>query len=393
MKRCIISLFFLFFLFAFSAMAQTFESGPFTFKILDADKLTVELVKPTAGKCVGEVTIPEIANNGVDDYTVVRIGMNAFTASPELTQVNVPNTVKEIADGVFHDCSQLAILNLGNSLEKIGSWAFGYCHSLRQITCLASIPPVTTQSFNSINLATSVLYVPYECGDAYRNAEDWLNFGTINELLYDTLIEQDGIYYQVVDTVLNYWVEVAENPGDYYKGDVVVLDSVTHEGRTYSVEGIGYRAFAQCSELQSVLLPSTIQYIASEAFVDCTSLKWLACLAMTPPRVEDAFLDVDFSASTLYVPSESVACYDSSELWGRFQEVLAWNPSALDDASAPINFELRCGTLYFDAPQSIRISTPSGQLVYEGEVTEYKLPHDQSVYLLITSQGSYKIMP
>ena len=85
-------------------------------------------------------------------------------------------------------------------------------------------------------------------------------------------VEIDGIYYNL-DTE-NKTAEVARYDKKYkYQGDIVIPSTVTDEGVKYSVTGIVKQAFATCSDLSSITIPSSITKIANNAFQGCTNLK------------------------------------------------------------------------------------------------------------------------
>ncbi len=57
-----------------------------------------------------------------------------------------------------------------------------------------------------------------------------------------------------------------------YSGKVVVPDSVTYEGSTMPVTGIGERAFYGCTLLTSVTIGDKVQFIGNDAFRGCANL-------------------------------------------------------------------------------------------------------------------------
>lgn len=89
--------------------------------------------------------------------------------------------------------------------------------------------------------------------------------------------EVDGLYYNII---LNgtQTVEVTFQGGSYseysgeYTGDVVIPESVTYDGVTYSVVKINNEAFKGCSGLTSVSIGNSVTDIAFWAFVGCTNL-------------------------------------------------------------------------------------------------------------------------
>ena len=64
-------------------------------------------------------------------------------------------------------------------------------------------------------------------------------------------------------------VEVVRNN---YSGVVVIPNSVTYSGTTYSVTSIGDYAFRNCSYLTSVTIPESVTSIGNEAFYNCYNL-------------------------------------------------------------------------------------------------------------------------
>ncbi len=68
------------------------------------------------------------------------------------------------------------------------------------------------------------------------------------------------------------WVTHKPQSFNSYSGNVVIPESVTDNGTTYTVVGIGSEAFKDCNKLNSVVLPNSITYINSEAFYNCSAL-------------------------------------------------------------------------------------------------------------------------
>ena len=89
--------------------------------------------------------------------------------------------------------------------------------------------------------------------------------------------EVDGIFYNILSKE-NKTVEVTYKGGSYtqhtneYIGSVVIPESVTYNGTTYSVTSIG-DAFYNCPGLTSVVIPNSVTYIGYYAFYYCTGLK------------------------------------------------------------------------------------------------------------------------
>ena len=82
----------------------------------------------------------------------------------------------------------------------------------------------------------------------------------------------DNVWYRLTDNSLANEVEVT-NGNIAYEGDVNIPPTVTIQGTTYDVVGIGYRAFYGQGNVTSITLPASITYIGEEAFYNADKLQ------------------------------------------------------------------------------------------------------------------------
>ena len=54
-----------------------------------------------------------------------------------------------------------------------------------------------------------------------------------------------------------------------YSGNVVIPESVTYNGSSYSVTSLGNMAFRDCTSLTSVTIPNSVTSIGNSAFIYC----------------------------------------------------------------------------------------------------------------------------
>ena len=79
-----------------------------------------------------------------------------------------------------------------------------------------------------------------------------------------------GLKYTVIYG--SHSVQVTQQNSSDISGSVVIPSTVTYDGTTYSVTSIGWSAFAYCSGLTSVTIPTGVTSIGNEAFKYCSGL-------------------------------------------------------------------------------------------------------------------------
>ena len=75
-------------------------------------------------------------------------------------------------------------ISIPASVTSIGAWAFGGCSNLITVTNRSITPQdiSNNNAFSAVDLSTVTLRVPSSAVEAYKNAEGWKNFGTIEAM-------------------------------------------------------------------------------------------------------------------------------------------------------------------------------------------------------------------
>ncbi len=192
---------------------------------------------------------------GIDPYVFASRRSYTVDENTTLTSVSIPNTVVEIGESAFEQCTALSTLRFapGSKLTTIGKRAFSQCSSITSLT----IP------------------------DSARNIGDGA-FGGLENLKYLTMSgEVDGSawlgdYWHTLDTLTltgTYVLGGTTGENDDYSWTSVPAGRnarkvILSEGITK----IGDYAFSGCQGIEQVVLPSGLQSIGTRAFRDCHGL-------------------------------------------------------------------------------------------------------------------------
>lgn len=144
--------------------------------------------------------------------SVTSIGEWAFEGCSSLASIDIPNSVTSIGNSAFHGCEALESVVIGDGINLISSRAFHNCFKLKNITigkevtkiyydnfyncvdlevvtCKALSSPTfyqddyqDAQPFSGCYIQYAKLIVPDESIDAYKAANVWKDFGTIEGL-------------------------------------------------------------------------------------------------------------------------------------------------------------------------------------------------------------------
>lgn len=214
-------------------------------------------------------------------WDVKRVKGNAFMNDSSIIAVNLPGNLSVIESSAFNNCPNLETVYIPKSVTYIGEEAFVSCPSLDNIIVDMDNPTYYCANGLLVNSQTNTL----------------ISSGGVA----DRLLIPEGIKHLGAQSLAGLQITSINLPP--------------------SLETIKSAALKGCNQLTSVILSAGIRSISSEAFSSCSALRHLVVLASTPPSLaQNAFLDVDVSQITLFVPEESIELYRTR--WKQFTTIV-----------------------------------------------------------------------
>lgn len=168
----------------------------------------------------------------VQEYTT-EIDKEAFANCEELTTVIMPSTVRVVADNAFANCTSLDHIVIPPTTIVVGVGVFSGCITLKRVELQGSFLVLGANMFTKCD---ALEYVSLPA--TLRACE--LSFPSMTEVV------------------------ITKTNGNCPNGTTVELVS----GAT----SVGKGAYANCTALESVVIPNTFTRIENEAFLGCTNL-------------------------------------------------------------------------------------------------------------------------
>ncbi|MCM1266301.1 MAG: leucine-rich repeat protein [Bacteroidales bacterium] len=203
------------------------------------------------GNALVSVVIPD---------TVTEIGQSAFSECSALTTVKMPDGVTEIKSSAFFKCKMLTTIDLPKNLKRMEGHAFGSCEALEEL-----VIPKTLEYASSAS-GTAVFE---NCGLTTVTVEEGLT--KLPEALFRKAEKLTSV--TLPDTV----TEIGKSAFS----DCAALEEIRLPDQITLIQET---AFFRCVNLAKINLPKNLNKIEGGAFQSCTALRTLEI----PKSLEDA---------------------------------------------------------------------------------------------------------
>ena len=227
----------------------------------------------------GNIEIPSTVTYNGTNYSVTKIGDNAFRSCYLLTSITIPNSITNIGEEAFSVCSRLKTVTInsntilsktythyenfnnifgydvdnyiiGDGVTTIGEYAF-FGSNLTSVIIPRSVTNIENKAFGYCKKLTTVTI-----NSNYILSKSYSSFSSFKDIFGN----------QVTNYIIGEEVTTIGSRAFY---DCSNLTSITIPSK---VTSIGISAFYGCSGLTSVTIPSKVESIGNSAFGFCSNL-------------------------------------------------------------------------------------------------------------------------
>ncbi len=257
--------------------------------------------------------------------SVTTMGNSVFWSCSSLTSVKLPSRLKAIESRTFSSCRALKTIVIPDSVTEIKEWAFSNCSNLSSVKFPDSLRVIGRNSFWTCRSLKSVEIPKGVTSIGLRAFGNTKKLSSIN-------VDSENEKYKSLDGVLynKYVTELIQYPANmpelWYKIPA-------------SVKRLSSKAFYDCQNLETLIIPESIQSVDTFAIAECANLKYIFCLNEEPLSFSVEPFSGDYiSDCTLFVPENSIEAYQQAEYWKEFKQVLALDdPLAVSDVKEDEN--------------------------------------------------------
>lgn len=191
-----------------------------------------------------------------------------------LTTFTAPESLDAIGMYTFYGYTDLTAINIGDHIKSVGQQCFAGCGEVESIYLGSGIKTVGQRFIDGC--ITDELTINVNIPDMQKGSnksEHWLCGVSATKVTYgERVTEINNMAISDMETVTTITIgESVEHIGEGAFNKCTALTSVTFEGN--AVESIDKHAFNECTALTNIVLPDGLKSIGSCAFQDASSLE------------------------------------------------------------------------------------------------------------------------
>ena len=241
-----------------------------------------------------------------------RVPNDVFSNKRSLTNVILPETLKEIGEGAFCGTSLESVV-IPNSVTALGYKAFAECRLLKSLKLSENLKVIPVSCFHSSNIEK--LELPSSVVELQESA--FIENYNLKEVVFGDNLEIIGPYsFMLCESIKTLDIPGSVKLIEEWAFHCTGLESLTlNEGLDILKGG----AFGNCIGLKEVVLPSTVTE-CDDVFLNCDNIRRFESKAIVPPTCSHPCQCVSSNLSeiVLVVPKWSRAQYKLAHGWSEF---------------------------------------------------------------------------
>ncbi|MBQ0070080.1 MAG: leucine-rich repeat protein, partial [Bacteroidales bacterium] len=223
-------------------------------------------------------------SNSYFPFRITTVENYAFDRCKGLTRIELPYGVKSIGEYAFRYCSGMSNCQIPSSVKTLSANAFKGCTNLSSLSCNLVTPP-TMGSTSFTDCKKTILFVPTEAINSYKNATYWKDWGIVQGGASDfnnTYSNGFTGYFTVMSTekqTINSSKEYAGRVRLVAQtlpatgGTIYIPETATLDGKNYAVTSVGTKVISSTPTVDyTVNMGVMVDTICMSAFVDQTHL-------------------------------------------------------------------------------------------------------------------------
>jgi hypothetical protein len=202
--------------------------------------------------CPNLTTVIFNARNCTVAHTILSDNINPAFNNNAITRVEFGSQVTNIPNYIFWGCKGITDIVFGPNIETIGQSAFYGCTSLNNITIPEGVTSIGGRAFGDCKSLNTITF----------NAVNCVNMVTMENNIPMPAFDNKAL------SAINFGNNVEIIP-DYAFANCTNLKTFNIPT---SVRHIGYKSFYGCKSLQSITIPENVTSIGGLAFAECNNL-------------------------------------------------------------------------------------------------------------------------
>ena len=222
------------------------------------------------------------------------------------TNTAIPNSVTNIGDNAFYECSGLTSITIPNSVTSIGNNAFSYCSGLTSIIVSSGNTKYDSRD---------------NCNAIIETSSNTMIAGCKNTIIPSSVTSIGNSAFYGCNELTSITIpNSVTSIGKYAFYECTSLTTVTIGN---GVTRIGDDAFSDCTGLTSITLPNSVTSIGGLAFYHCSALASVVSEIHNPFSIDYDVFSYISSEAILQVPKGTKSKYEAFPGWTKnFKEIV-----------------------------------------------------------------------